>query len=272
LANGTAELLVVSDFSLAIAGEEKLSQLSFTLQAGERVALIGASGCGKSLTAGALLGVLPPEATWRGSLRLDGCEVAGLHPARREAAQRVAAIFQDSASALNPLVTVGKQLMRVLATQPGDAAARAVSLLREVDFDNPAAILSRYPMQLSGGQRQRVCIALALACRHRLVVADEPTTALDLTTQHHVAAALTRLTAAPAPPALLFITHDIALAAQLCRRALVMAQGRIVEQGTFDQLTRAPQHPYTRELVNAARRAGETVAPRHPATSPVRAL
>lgn len=118
MANGTAELLVVSEFSPAIAGEEKLSQLSFTLRAGERVALIGASGCGKSLTAGALLGVLPPEATWRGSLRLAGEEVAGLHPARRSARQRVAAIFQDSASALNPLVTVGKQRINVLATPP----------------------------------------------------------------------------------------------------------------------------------------------------------
>ena len=272
MADGHAEVLVVSDFSLTIAGEEKLAHLSFTLRAGERVALIGASGCGKSLTAGALIGLLPPGARWHGSLRLNGHEVAGLHPARRHAPQRAAAIFQDSASALNPLVTVGKQLMMVPADLPGDAAARAASLLRDVGFDDPAAILPRYPAQLSGGQRQRVCIALALACRHRLVVADEPTTALDLATQQHVVEALSRLSAQPSPPALLFITHDIALAAHLCQRALVMVQGRIVEQGTFEQLTRYPQHPYTRELVEAARRAGEAITPPPPAAAPVRAL
>lgn len=252
-------LLSVANLCLNIGPERRLHDLSFSLHEGERVALLGASGCGKSLTANVITGIQPVNSRLSGSLRVAGEEVLGLFPTRRPMATRVAALFQETGSALNPLVTIGKQLLMALRHHP-DAKSQAVRLLVEVEFDDPPAVMRRYPSQLSGGQRQRVCLALALAGERRLVVADEPTTALDVSTQHRILSLLRRLSEAPHRPALLFITHDLVLASQLCHRALIMAEGRIVERGEIAQLLAAPQHPSTQALVGAARRAADVLA------------
>ncbi len=256
-------ILTVSNFSLSIGAEKKIDNLSFMLARGERVALLGASGCGKSLLASAIIGTQISQCQLSGSLRIGHDEVIGIPPSLRLKHTRVAAVFQDSSSALNPLVTVGRQLTMALKHQHAlgkiDATTQATALLHDMGFNQPAEIMQRYPMQLSGGQRQRVCITFALACKSRLLITDEPTTALDVTTQNQIVSILQRVTATPQASALLFITHDIALAAQLCQRAIIIEDGRIVESGSLMHLLRAPQHPYTRYLVNSARRASRLI-------------
>lgn len=243
-------LLAVNNLTLTIDGITKLDNLSFALHPGERVALLGASGSGKSLTARALLGLPLTGSTMRGAIHFSGQDSAVQQP-------RIAAIFQDSSAALHPLIGVGKQLVLALRAN-GISSARAaweagISLLATAGFSQPDRIAHRYPGELSGGQRQRVCIALALASQSALLIADEPTTALDVITQEQVLQALKIYTSREPERALLFITHDIAVAAALCQRALVLSEGKIVEQGTIDALVRHPQHPYTVALVAAAR-------------------
>lgn len=239
------------------AGSRALvSEFSFRLFEGERVCIIGSSGSGKSLTAKAIIGTLPAGLTLQGSIRINGTNVGGIHPSRRPRHALVSAIFQDSSTALNPLMPVGRQL--VLALKTGDKAM-LTSLLDALQLGDIPRLLSRYPAELSGGQRQRVCIAQALMGNNRLLIADEPTTALDVISQQQVLQVLGRRTMLKTPPALLFITHDIAVATQLCERGIVMEKGRMVECGTMAQLLNAPEHPYTRKLVQAARAAEQAL-------------
>ncbi|WP_223881502.1 ATP-binding cassette domain-containing protein [Affinibrenneria salicis] len=258
-------LLAVEGLTLMIQGQRKINRISFTLHAGERLCLLGASGSGKSLTARCLLGVPPAHGQIGGYIRIQGHDVTRVNAPLRRGAQRLAAIFQDSSVALNPLVSVGKQLLMALRCAAPDRQSlrreAVYPLLSAVGFEQPADIARRYPAEISGGQRQRVCIALALACRSPLLVADEPTTALDMVTQAKVLRALQRCTRGEAAAGLLFITHDIAVAAALCERALVMSQGEIVEQGPLRDLLRNPRHPYTRSLVAAARAASLSFPP-----------
>lgn len=244
-------ILTVENLSIAIGEKTPVSSISFALYPGERVCLLGASGSGKSLTAKAVIGTSPPGVQLSGTIALNGTEVSQLRALARPASSRVAAIFQDSATALNPLMKIGKQLSLALKIPRAELS----SLLNAMQLSDIPDLLQRYPASLSGGQRQRVCIVLALLGQTRLVVADEPTTALDVITQHDVLQVLRARSSLPGAPALLFITHDIAVAAQLCQRGLVMENGRIVESGTMHQLLNAPQHAYTRSLVAAARRA-----------------
>ncbi|MEQ9891203.1 ABC transporter ATP-binding protein [Pectobacterium aroidearum] len=248
----TDAILQVENLNLSIGGETKVSDISFTLFAGERVCLLGASGSGKSLTAKAVIGTPPAGCQVSGSIRVNGEEVGQLKALSRPQAGRVSAVFQDSATALNPLMPLGKQLSLALKTT---SYAELSALLSAMQLDDIPNLLQRYPAELSGGQRQRICITLALLGKTRLLVADEPTTALDVITQQQVLQVLQERSARPDAPALLFITHDIAVAAQLCQRGLVMENGQIVESGSMLQLLNAPQHPYTRSLVAAARRA-----------------
>ncbi|MCG8709159.1 ABC transporter ATP-binding protein [Brenneria sp. 4F2] len=245
-------LLAVDNLSLSIGGDRKISGLTFSLHAGEKVCLIGASGSGKSLTAKIVIGAPPTGCRISGQIRVNGQDVTHLNALARPISTRVSAVFQDSATALNPLMKLGKQLSLALGAS---SQAELDILLNNMGLGDIANLPQRYPSELSGGQRQRICIALALLGRTRLLVADEPTSALDVISQRQVLQVLQDRCAQPSAPALLFITHDIAVAAQLCQRGLVMEQGRLVEDGSMTQLLNAPQHPYTRSLVDAARHA-----------------
>jgi len=251
-------VLDVRQLTLSIDGSRKIHDVSFSLAPGERVCLLGGSGSGKSLTARCLLGALPIGSQLSGSIRLQGHDVAGLPLSRRPPDERPAAIFQDSATSLNPLFTIEAQLRMALKRQPTHRSLP--DLLRSVGFADPHTVLARYPGELSGGQRQRLCIALALLCERPLLIADEPTTALDVVTQAQVLhTLLARLQQSP-HTGLLFITHDITVAAMICQRALVMENGRLVEQGEMRRLLTHPRHSYTRALVSAARQASAGAA------------
>ncbi|WP_316289126.1 ABC transporter ATP-binding protein [Clavibacter michiganensis] len=259
--------LDVRSLSIAIDRVPLVHDVDLRGGAGERVALVGASGSGKSLTAQAVLGTLPPGSRVRGVVELGGRAVGASAP--RQRLGRVAAVQQDSLAALNPLVTVGAQLVAALRASRargsaadgglltrGDARREVVALLAEVGIEDPAGTLPAFAAELSGGQRQRVCLALALLCRAELLLADEPTTALDVVTQARVVDVIRRRLDATGQ-ALLFITHDLAVAAALCDRVVVLEAGRVVEAGSMRELVRRPRHAYSRALVAAAsRRAG----------------
>ena len=241
--------------------------IDLTLHRGERVALIGASASGKSLTVRAVLGQLPPGVRATGRVRVAGVDVLGVPVPRRPAAARVAAVSQDPSAALNPIVPVGTQLAMPLRNHRGlrgPALGQARSdLLTAVGLADPERVLRSCAGELSGGQRQRVCIALALASQAGVLLADEPTTSLDLVTQAQVVEVLREHTR---DAALLFITHDIAVAAALCDRVVVLADGSVVETAPVDRLLADPRHPATRELVTAARRS-TTAVPATPVAS-----
>ncbi len=212
------------------AGARLVDDISFTLDEAERVALVGASGSGKSLTAAAVLGALPVTLSASGSISVCGCDVQpGRQPRSRSG---VAAVHQDPSTALNSLLRVGDQLNLVLrahGTRSAAASPVAAALLEDVGFDDPGKLLLRYPAELSGGQRQRVCLAIALACRPRLLVADEPTTAVDVDTQEQVLDAIERVRERHGT-ALMLITHDRRVAATRTDRSIRMAQGRLVDE------------------------------------------
>ncbi|WP_396668762.1 ATP-binding cassette domain-containing protein [Microbacterium sp. R86528] len=250
-------LLKVSHLTLRAGSTTLVDDVSFTVSAGERLGLVGESGSGKSMTALAALGLLPDAVTAWGSVILDGHEFVGTSDAAvRGLRGSVASIvFQEPLTALNPLMRVGKQIAEPLRRHlglRGDALRAAVTQgLADVALEDPR-IARSYPHELSGGQRQRVAIAIALAANPRLLIADEPTTALDVTVQDGVLTLLERLVAERGM-ALLFISHDLAVVSRMVEQALVLRQGVVVEEGAVTQLLRAPQHPYTRALVDSAR-------------------
>jgi oligopeptide/dipeptide ABC transporter ATP-binding protein len=258
-------VLSVEGLEVGTAGLRLVSDVSFTLAAGERVGLIGESGSGKSLTALAMMGLLPEGVQATGSVRLAGVEhdLVGA-PEPRLAAVRGAAmtmVFQEPMSALNPSMRVGDQVAEVMllhGTRPDrppmsrrSARAAAVELLDRVHLPDPGRLARAYPHQLSGGQRQRVMIAIALANGPSVLLADEPTTALDVTVQAQVLD-LILSGVAERGAALLFITHDLAVVATVCERVMVMYGGRIVESGPVEQVFTRPRHPYTRGLLAAS--------------------
>lgn len=236
-------MLVVEGLCIDARRSPIVKNVSFEVSAGERVGLLGSSGSGKSLTAAAIIGHLPPGITSSGVITVDGHDVAGIPTPRRHRDARPAMVFQQSATALNPMVTVGKQLNAPSRANKSDTA----ELLQQVGFTDPSRILASYPLELSGGQRQRVCIALAISCRSPLLVADEPTTALDVVTQARVLTALRSVDSA-----LLFITHDVAVAAQLCTRLIVMDRGEIIERGSTSEVLENPRAELTKALIARA--------------------
>ena len=248
--------LEVTDLRISLGDQEIVRDVTFSVKQGQRVCLLGESGSGKSMTASAILGHLPMNARVEGSILVNGIEVAGIPAPKRPEGARVAMVFQDSAVALNPLVRIQDQLMEPLRRHrklsKRDAHSAALELVESVGLPDPEALIRRYSAELSGGQRQRVCIALALACTTGLMVADEPTTALDVVTQSKVLDVLEKYTAGENTPALLFITHDFAVASELCSFAVVMKSGRAIEQGALETLFRSPENPYTRKLIRAA--------------------
>jgi ABC-type dipeptide/oligopeptide/nickel transport system ATPase component len=237
--------------------------IDFDLHAGEVLALVGESGCGKSKTAEALMGLVP-----RGSGRVDaerieleGQDLAGLAESelRRVRGNRISMVFQEPLTALDPMFTAGHQLATVFRRHRGQtrrqAGVSAQAMLARVGFADTARIMRSYPHELSGGMRQRVVIAMAMACEPRVLIADEPTTALDVTTQAQVLSQLVGL-GRETGTAILLITHDLGVVAQYADRALVMRQGRILEEAAVDVLFARPGNPYTSGLISAARGLG----------------
>jgi oligopeptide/dipeptide ABC transporter ATP-binding protein len=227
--------------------------LSLQLDRGRTLALVGESGCGKTVTALAILGLLPPAAAGgtRGSIRFDGCDLLALPPRQRRLlrGRRIAMIFQEPMTCLNPVLTIGAQLAEVgPRCSRRTARARGVEQLRQVGLADPARRLRQYPHELSGGMRQRVLIAMALAAGPDLLIADEPTTALDVTVQAQILDLL-RTLQQRSGMAMLFITHDLGVVAEIADDVAVMYAGRIVEQAPLPRLLADPRHPYTRGLL-----------------------
>jgi len=249
--------LEVNDLTIDVGGRRVVDGVSFAVPDGARVGLIGESGSGKSLTALAILGLLPDGATADGSVRWNGREILGLpdDELARLRGDEIGIVFQEPRTALNPIRTVGRQIaesVRIherLSTR--DAAARAVAEAARVALPDPEHIVARYPHQLSGGQRQRVAIAMALACRPRLLIADEPTTALDVTIQAEILELLLSL-ARDDGMALVFITHDLAVLSQIASHGVVLEHGRVVEEAPVAQLLSAPASAVTQELLRDA--------------------
>lgn len=257
-----APLLEIEDLRIATPRASLVDGVSLRVGRGEAVGIVGESGSGKSLTCRAALGVVPaPLTVTADRLALEGTDLSVLSPRawRRVRGTRVGAVFQDPASYLNPAVPVGRQLAEVLRVKVGRPRARAhreaVEALARLGLHDPARVATRYPHELSGGMLQRVLIAIALAESPDLLIADEPTTALDATVQAEVLDVLADLRRERGL-ALLFVSHDLAVVAQVCERIVVMRHGRIVEEGATASVLAAPQHPYTRSLLDAHREYG----------------
>ncbi|WP_426183850.1 ABC transporter ATP-binding protein [Microbacterium sp. TWP3-1-2b2] len=249
--------LTVQDLVVEIDGRRVIDGISFEVPDGARLGLIGESGSGKSLTALAILGLLPDGATARGSIRWDGTELIGM-PDRELARFRgddIGIVFQEPRTALNPIRTVGRQIAESVRIHTGlgkrEARERAVAEATRVHLPDPDSIVQKYPHQLSGGQRQRVAIAMALACRPRLLIADEPTTALDVTIQAEILRLLLSLVEEQGM-SLIFITHDLAVLAQVATHGVVLDQGRVIEAAPVSTLLTAPSSPITQGLLRDA--------------------
>jgi peptide/nickel transport system ATP-binding protein len=245
--------------------------VSFALDEGERFGLVGESGCGKTTTVLALMGLLPPTATLAGDVLVNGRSIlaGGEDSVRAHRWTDVAMVFQGAMNALNPVKTVGWQIVEPMTlhgiARGQEAWKKAEHLLNLVGIPSDAA--KRYPHEFSGGMRQRAAIAMALACDPRVLLADEPTTALDVMVQAQILDLLARLTE-DLGLALVLVTHDLPVVAQVCERAAVMYAGRFVELGSMDSLYHDPHHPYTRMLFGATpdlrRRAPVTSIPGAP--------
>ncbi|WP_417724343.1 ABC transporter ATP-binding protein [Salipiger sp.] len=257
-APGPKPLLAIDRLSVAIRGRQVLRDISLSIAAGEILALTGESGSGKSMTAFATMGLLPGGATAGGRILLDGTDLLGLsEPALCALRGReIGMIFQEPMTALNPLQTIGAQVTETIlvhrAMARPAARRRAQEILARVGLPPDRVPMRRYPHELSGGQRQRVVIAMAMALRPRLLIADEPTTALDVTTQAQVLALLEDLVREEGL-ALMLITHDLAVVADVAHRIAVMKDGAIVEEGGTAALLAGMRHPYTKQLFDASR-------------------
>ncbi len=259
----THPLLEVSDLRVTFptrAGDvHAVSDITFSVRRGERVGLAGESGSGKTATALAISGLLPGSVHTSGSIRLAGRELTGLgrRDRRKLCGSRIGMIFQNPQSSLNPALTIGRQIVEPLRLHLGlsraAARARALELLDEVGLPAPARSFEEYPHRFSGGMRQRAMIAIALSCRPDLIIADEPTTALDVTIQAQILELLARL-CGEHDSALLVITHDLGVLAGLADRILVMYSGRILEEGPVDCIYYRARNPYTRAMLAAISR------------------
>lgn len=241
------------EFHTAVGVVKAVRNISYHLDRGETLAILGESGSGKSVSSSAIMNLIdmPPGRISSGEILLDGVDLLKM-PAqerRKVNGRRIAMIFQDPLSHLNPVYTVGWQIREALTTHGTDAtkaASEALRLLTRVGIPDPERSLDKYPHEFSGGQRQRVMIAMALALRPDLLIADEPTTALDVTVQAEVLALLEELQRETGM-AVLIITHDLGVVAEIADRVVVMEKGVLVEAGTVSEVYKNPQHPYTKK-------------------------
>jgi peptide/nickel transport system ATP-binding protein len=254
-------LLSVRDLSIAFHDGSEwlqvLTDVSFTVMPGETVGVVGESGCGKSLTALSILGLLPRRGCRRtGQIMFEGRDLVQFGEAdmRKVRGRRIGMIFQEPMSALDPVFTVGHQITETVRAHfrvsSSEARERAVDALTAVGIPSPRNCAAMYPMSLSGGMRQRVMIAMALVCEPRLLIADEPTTALDVTIQAQIVELLQEL-GRRTGTALLFITHNLGIVAESCTRMLTMYAGQVVEIGPVDEILSRPLHPYTAGLLGS---------------------
>ncbi|MGH3311765.1 MAG: ABC transporter ATP-binding protein [Streptomyces sp.] len=265
----TAPVLRVRDLAVSFRTEDRqlhaVDGVGFDVAPGEVLAVVGESGCGKSVMSLAVMGLLPPTATVTGSVTLDGRELAGGDEKELRAVRgsELSMIFQEPMTSLNPVLTVGRQIGEVLRRHQSlgkrEARERAVELLDLVGIPAPRSRVDAYPHQLSGGMRQRVMIAIAVACDPAVLIADEPTTALDVTVQAGILDVLTSLRERLGT-AIVLITHDLGVVAHTADRVLVMYAGRAVEHAHVDDLFARPRHPYTRGLLDAVPRPGARAA------------
>jgi peptide/nickel transport system ATP-binding protein len=238
--------------------------ISFAVYPGETLAVVGESGCGKSVTSLSILRLIasPPGRIVAGRIRFQGRNLLDLtEPQMRKLrGNEISMIFQEPMTSLNPVLTVGRQIAESLIVHRGltraEAMSRAAEMLRLVDIPEPQRLLGEYPHQLSGGMRQRVMIAMALACNPRLLIADEPTTALDVTIQAQILDLMRQLKQKTGA-AIVLITHDLGVVAEMAQRVVVMYAGRKVEEAPVDELFGRPRHPYTRGLLNSIPRLDE---------------
>lgn len=253
-------MLEVNDLTIGVEHSplSLLREVSFTVEAGQIMGLVGESGSGKTMASLAMMGILPPGIEFReGSVAVDGRALVGADGAVRRTAEEMAMIFQQPRSALNPTMRVGRQISRVIRINqdvPADEARqRAVQMLAHVGIPGALRVAKAYPHQLSGGMCQRVMIAMALSCRPKVLIADEATTALDVTIQAQIFD-LIRDLVAETKAAVVFITHDLAAVAEMCDRVTVMYGGQVMETGDTRSVLTNPQHPYTRFLLDAIER------------------
>jgi peptide/nickel transport system ATP-binding protein len=239
--------------------------VSFTVEAGETVAIVGESGCGKSVTASSVLRLIPePPGKIKGSIRFEGVDLLKLdeRAMRDIRGNQISMVFQEPMTSLNPVLTVGRQIGETLRLHQGlgreAAERRVVEMLRLVGIAEPERRAREYPHQLSGGMRQRVMIAIALACNPKLLIADEPTTALDVTIQAQILDLMSELKQRVGA-AIILITHDLGVVAEIAERVLVMYAGRKVEEARVSELFRSPRHPYTQGLLGALPKLGSSL-------------
>ena len=243
--------------------------VSFSVARGETLAIVGESGCGKSVTSLSILRLIasPPGRTVEGSVVFEGRDLLELSEAemRKVRGDAISMVFQEPMTSLNPVLTVGRQIAEVLMLHRGlpreDAMLSAIEMLRLVRIPEPERRVAEYPHQLSGGMRQRVMIAMALACEPRLLIADEPTTALDVTIQAQILDLMRELKARTGA-AIMLITHDLGVVAEMAQRVVVMYAGRKVEEGSVEALFANPRHPYTRGLLDSIPKLGASMVSR----------
>ena len=273
---GTEPILEVTDLRTWFFSRDGVVRavdgVSFYVNPGETLAIVGESGCGKSVTALSILRLIPspPGRIVSGSIRLAGRELLGLTEAamRQIRGNDISMIFQEPMTSLNPVLTIGHQIAETLILHQGlarkTALAKAVDMLRLVHIPEAERRVGEYPHQLSGGMRQRVMIAMALACNPQLLIADEPTTALDVTIQAQILDLMRELKSR-IDAAIVLITHDLGVVAEMAQRVVVMYAGRKVEEASVSALFRRPLHPYTRGLLNSMPRLGASLQAAHPA-------
>jgi peptide/nickel transport system ATP-binding protein len=255
-------LLDVRDLSVSFTGQDgrrthAVDGVSFSLHAGRTLGIVGESGCGKSVTSLAIMGLLPKATSdVSGEVLFEGQDLtkASDRALRALRGDRLAMIFQEPMTSLNPSYTIGDQIVEAVVSHrkvsAGEARERAIEMLRRVRIPHPEARFNDYPHKLSGGMRQRVMIAMALACDPKVLIADEPTTALDVTIQAQILELMRKLRA-ESGAAIVLITHDLGVVAEVCDEVVVMYAGQVVERSPVDALFRLPQHPYTVGLLGA---------------------